>query len=303
MSSLTFSVIVPTFNRPIALRECIAALARLNYPRHAYEILVVDGGEPDPEVARLPPAGLSLRLLRQANRGPGPARNFGASLAEGRFLAFTDDDCYPDPNWLSALEAKLNDHPGCLVGGLVVNALPENPYASASQIISDVVYAHYNREAARPRFFASNNIAVSAGLFHDVGGFNENFPLAAAEDRDFADVWQTRGFRLAWAPDAIVRHAHSMGLRGFWRQHFTYGRGAFQYHEARGARGHGGVAFEGVGFHFAMVAEPFRRKCGSRLLLSSLAALSQLAVASGYTRQAVSTAARQFRKRATAPTG
>jgi glycosyltransferase involved in cell wall biosynthesis len=300
-----FSVIVPTFNRPEALRECIAALARQSYPRHSYEVIIADdGGTANLDgVAEPFSRELAVRIVRQENSGPGRARNLGASIASGRFLAFTDDDCQPDTNWLAALEKKLMDYPDRLVGGLVVNALDHNPYAVASQMISDVVYAHYNRDLERPRFFATDNIAVSAALFHEIGGFNHQFRMSAAEDRDFADLWRSRGFRLAWAPDAVVHHAHSMGLLGFWRQHFTYGRGAFQYHEARRVRCHGEVPFEGVGFHFAMVAAPFRRKSGSPVLLSGLTALSQVAVASGYIRQAVSTKAHQFRRRTAAQAG
>jgi glycosyltransferase involved in cell wall biosynthesis len=302
-SSVVFSVIVPTFNRPAALRECISALARQTYPRHSYEVIVADdGGTANLDTVTEPfSRELAMRVVRQENSGPGRARNLGASIASGRSLAFTDDDCQPDSNWLAALEKKLMDYPDRLVGGLVLNALDHNPYAVASQMISDVVYAHYNRDLERPRFFSTNNIAVSAALFHEIGGFNKQFQLSAAEDRDFADLWQTRGFRLAWAPDAVVHHAHLMGLPGFWRQHFTYGRGAFQYHENRRARGHGDVPFEGVGFHFAMVAAPFRRKSGSPVLLSGLTALSQVAVASGYIRQALSAKAHQFRRRTAAP--
>ena len=291
-SSIVFSVIVPTFNRPALLGGCLSALALQNYPRHAYEVIVADdGGSYDLEALARPFAGeMKVRFVRQKNRGPASARNLGAEAATGRFLAFTDDDCQPAPAWLGALEAKLTISPDRLAGGPTVNAMEANRYAVASQIILDFAYAHYNSDLERPRFFATNNVSVSAALFHEVGGFDERFILSAAEDREFCDAWQAYGLGLVWAPDALVYHHHCMGLGGFWRQHHGYGKGAFQYHRTRRARGGGRVPFEGLGFHLGLIAAPFRqRHAASPVLLSALTTLSQIAVASGYLRQAVAT--------------
>jgi GT2 family glycosyltransferase len=292
-SSIGFSVVVPTFNRPTSLGECLSALALQDYPRQAYEVIVVDdGGSCDVEALLRPFAGeMKVRVVRQDNRGPASARNLGAAAAAGRFLAFTDDDCQPAPAWLGALDAKLTISPDRLAGGPVANALKESPYSVASQIISDFAYARYNSDLDQPRFFATNNISVSTALFHKMGGFDERFVLSAAEDREFCDAWQTCGLGLVWAPDALVYHRHSMGLGGFWRQHYGYGRGAFQYHRARRDRGAGRVPFEGIGFHVGIIVAPFRqRHATSPVLLAGLTALSQIAVASGYLQHAIAAA-------------
>ena len=292
-SPMVFSVVVPTFNRPASLGVCLSALALQDYPRRAYEVIVADdGGSYDLDAQLQPFYGeMNVRVVQQKNHGPASARNLGAASATGRFLAFTDDDCQPSPAWLAALQAKLAIFPDRLAGGPVANALEENPYAVASQIISGFVYAHYNRDLDRPRFFATNNISLSAALFHEIGGFDERFTLCAAEDREFCDAWLTRGLGLVWAPDALVYHRHSMGLGGFWRQQLGYGKGAFQYHRARRARGAGRVPFEGVGFHAGIIAAPFRKRhAASPVLLSGLTALSQIAVTSGYLIEAVATA-------------
>ena len=41
---------------------------------------------------------------------------------------------------------------------------------------------------------------------------------------------------MTYAPDALVYHHHDLTLRGFWRQHFDYGSGAWQYHSRRAQR-------------------------------------------------------------------
>ena len=284
-SPIVFSVVVPTFNRPQLLGECLSALASLDYPRPDFEVIVADdGGNCDLDAIVAPFAGeMNVRLLRHANRGPGGARNLGAAAARGRFLAFTDDDCRPSPAWLRALEEKLTKFPDRLAGGRTVNALEESPCAVTSQLILDHVYAHFNRDLDQPRFFATNNIAVPAAPFHEMGGFDEKFTLSASEDREFCDAWQTRGWNLVWAPEALVHHRHAMGLREFWRQQQSYGRGALQFRRARIAQKRGPVPFEGVAFHVGLFTAPFREKhAASPFLLAGLTALSQVAVVSGY---------------------
>jgi glycosyltransferase involved in cell wall biosynthesis len=73
----TFSVVVPTRDRPQRLATCLAALARLHYPRDRYEIVVVDDGSrqsPAAEVAAVEHR-MSVTLLAQAGAGPATARN------------------------------------------------------------------------------------------------------------------------------------------------------------------------------------------------------------------------------------
>ena len=115
----SFSVIVPTWNRPVELATCLRALVSLDYPADRYEVVVVDDGsdppvEPPRDLAR---PGLRVRVLAQPNRGPSAARNEGARAAEGEMLAFTDDDCAPDPGWLRSLAAAAATAPRSLLGG------------------------------------------------------------------------------------------------------------------------------------------------------------------------------------------
>jgi glycosyltransferase involved in cell wall biosynthesis len=235
--SLTFSVVIPTFNRPTQLRACLEALANIEYSNDAWEVIVVDdgGSQPLDAVVRDFTARLPVCLLRQENAGPAAARNRGAQEARGRFLAFTDDDCAPDKLWLRHLEEALQRHPQALVGGHTLNALRDNAYAGASQLLIDYLYEQWNMGAAQ--FFASNNMAVSRKPFLEMGGFDTTFTRAASEDREWCERWIASGRELFYAPKATIRHAHNLSLRTLWRQHFAYGSGAWQFHQARVARG------------------------------------------------------------------
>jgi glycosyltransferase involved in cell wall biosynthesis len=284
-----FSVIVPTFNRPQDLTQCLAALTRLDYPKNEFEVIVVDdggGAHLEPIVEKFCDE-IQLTIVRQPNRGPAAARNNGAAHAGGTFLAFIDDDCRPLPEWLRALDTAVTRAPNALIGGRVVNGLPGNPNDAASQQIVDYLGEHFNRDPEHGRFFPSNNIAVPSELFRAIDGFDENFQRSASEDRDFCDRWLGRGLRLVTVPDAIVLHSRGMSFVGFCKQHFLYGGGAFHYAMARRKRNGGSVPFEGWRFHAGMILSPLHGSLRpSAFYQSLLILLSQIAVIGGYFSQA-----------------
>jgi glycosyltransferase involved in cell wall biosynthesis len=234
-----FSVIVPTYNRPRQLANCLWALSALDYPRHRFEVIVVDDGSDRPlaeVVAAFYPL-FRLTLVNQDNAGPGAARNTGSAHAKGKFLAFTDDDCLPTSHWLKALAARFAEAPRQAIAGRTINGLPRNPFATASQLIIDMVHAYYNADPGQARFSASNNLALPIEMFRSLGGFDETF--RTSEDRDLIDRWLHNGHRLIYAPEVLVYHAHLLTWRGYCRLHFNYGRGAFRFHRARARRGFG----------------------------------------------------------------
>jgi glycosyltransferase involved in cell wall biosynthesis len=239
----SFSIIVPTYGRPIQLADCLTSLSALDYPRDRFEVLVVDDGGTEPLDSVIAPfeTALDVSLLRQPNAGPGPARNMGAAHARNEFLAFTDDDCLVEPGWLRELAHILVEAPECMAGGLTVNAAP-GICATTSQLIVDVVYRHYNSDPEHARFIASNNMAMALREFRDAGGFDPSF--RHAEDRDLCDRWRHDGKRIVYSMAARVRHARPMNALAFWRQHFGYGRGAERFNRLRAARGSGTMIVE-----------------------------------------------------------
>lgn len=258
MPAPQFSVVIPTYARPHALAGCLQALADQELSREAFEVIVVDDASPVAPAAVVSPFQdrLALALFTVAHGGPAAARNRGVAHARGTFLAFTDDDCRPAPGWLQALAARFRAVPEHLIGGRTVNALQANPYAVTSQLIIDVAYAHYNPDAGDARFFSCNNLAVAADRFRELGGFDPEF--TTAEDREFCDRWVHAGYRMTYAPEAVIPHAHPLTLRRFWRQHFGYGRGAWRFHQMRMRRGAGRFRPD-VHFYTRLGAAPFRR--------------------------------------------
>jgi GT2 family glycosyltransferase len=287
VSEPAVTVVIPTRDRHAALLSCLAAIAAAQQPVGGAEVVVVaDGGEP-PRPADLEAAGggIAVTLLAQAAAGPAAARNRGAAAARGRVLAFTDDDCEPARDWLVALERQLASDPDVLVAGRAESLSPDNDWAAASQLLTDHLHRWYNRDPEHASFVTSNNLGITARTFAALGGFDASFPTAAAEDREFGERAQRAGYRLVYAPGAIVGHRHRLTAAAFLRQHYGYGRGARRVLLARRAAG-GGMFFERPGFYAQMLRSPWREHRGVRAArLALLIALSQVAHTIGFVRE------------------
>src|SRR5512138_3404025 len=140
--SIRVSVVVPTYKRPQLLRKCLQALTKQDYPPAEYEFIVVDDAgaqetrslvesfmETGPASGITPEADPCPSLVYAAatqTQGPAAARNLGWRMARGEIIAFTDDDCLPEPDWLKEGVAALKeDFAG--VSGQVVVPLSEPP--------------------------------------------------------------------------------------------------------------------------------------------------------------------------------
>jgi len=280
-----FSIVIPTYSRPKQLADCLQSIARLDYPRDRFEVIVVDDGSPMPpeDVVDSFRDGLDATLLTHPHAGPAAARNTGAARAKGEFLVFTDDDCTPAPDWLQALAARFARVPDHAIGGRTLNALPDNPYSTASHLLVAYLYSYYNADPDQARFFTSNNLALPADRCHAIGGFDTTFPHAAGEDREFCDRWLYNGYRMIYAPEVVVYHAHALTWRTFWRQHFNYGRGAFGFRQARAQRDQGRIKVEPLSFYLNLLQYPFSQTQGRRaVLLAALLVVSQAANAAGF---------------------
>ena len=279
------AVIVPSYNRPAELGGCLSALVAME--ADDFEVVVVDDGSAEPLQPVCAAFGPRVRCIRQANRGPAAARNAGVQATQAGFVAFTDDDCRPRPGWLGCLLAAHGGDPRRLVGGKVENALVDNAHAAASQALCDYLYDYFGADAGSAPFFTSNNMGCDREAFERIGGFDESFPLAAAEDRDFGLRWRAAGGSLAFAPDAVVDHRHALTFRRFWRQHANYGRGARHLHRVLERRGDKRPKLEALRFYVGLVGHPIRRHGLAAADQSVLMAVSQIAMVQGFVSQAL----------------
>jgi GT2 family glycosyltransferase len=195
------SIVVPTYRRPFLLDRCLRALVEQDLARDEYEIVVVDDAnerktrELVGHYARQ--AGPMPRIAYEFVTGPhGPAiaRNQGWRAALAPVIAFTDDDCVPDPEWLREGLALLDT--GCQAAwGRIDVPLPPHP-------------TDYERDAARlaDAGFVTANCFCRRDALEAVGGLDERFTAAFREDSDLYFSLIERGLAVAHAPRAVVVH-------------------------------------------------------------------------------------------------
>ena len=288
-----FSIVIPTLDRPEALRRCLESIADLEEPLGGFEVVVVDdGGRVDLEpVLTAFQDKFALRLLRQSNAGPAAARNAGATAARGDFLAFTDDDCRPSSGWLRALQARFAADPSCAVTGRKSNLLQDNLCCCTSQAINDVLYSHFNARNGQAGFVSTSSLAVPASGFREAGGFDPAF--RTSEDREFGERWRARGLRMVFAPEVVVFHAHPLTLGGLWRQHYEFGRGAFRFHRKHEAQGGQGLRPD-LRFYRRLLWHPFEAQpFPASIALFACILWAEVANASGYWREWLASARSQ----------
>lgn len=243
-----FSIIIPTYNRPAQLMQCLEALMNLSYPKTKYEVIIVDDGSDGDLFEMIKPfqRKVDIQLIKQENLGPASARNKGASYAKGTYLAFTDDDCRPAPDWLTVIAKQLEKKPRNMIGGKTINSLKDNLFSITSQLITDIVYRHYNANPKASTFFASNNMVIPKDSYQKIGGFPSKWRYA--EDRELCDRWLLNGEKMTFVPKAVIFHAHDLHFWTFCKQHFQYGQGAYYYHKIRKIRKSGTMRKE-LNFH------------------------------------------------------
>lgn len=270
---LEISVVVPTRDRPEALRRCLHALARQTVP---IEVVVVDDG------SRVPVAGtvdefadaLDVTPVRRSGAGPAAARNAGARASGGELIIFLDDDCEPERGWAARLAAACP--PDGSAAGETVNVDPGNLFASASQLLTSELQRRSLTAAGTLAFTPSSNLAMSRELF-DRLPFDESYPLAGGEDRAWCAAAARLGAAPVYVPDAVVRHRQELaGLAGFWRQQVRYGRGA-----ARLRRD--GFRLAGPSARLSLI----RAGLGKGVRIGALLSLAQIAVALGFVLEAL----------------
>ena len=272
---LDWSIVIPTHGRAPRLLNTLAALERLDAQPGSFEVIVVDDGSPHP--VTLPKLDFPIHLVRRPQGGPARARNWGARKALAPSLIFLDDDCTPEPEWLRELSA--NATPNIAVGGTIRNGLIDNLFAEASDLLArEFTSAHYSSESESYEFLSTANLAISTAAFWQVGGFREDFPLPAGEDREFCFRWRQHGYSLLLVPTAIVNHFHDMCWSGFVRQHYRYGQGARLFYDAhRAAPSMSGGLYRRL--LSAVLQHGLRPQAAS---VGGLLAVSQLASTIGY---------------------
>lgn len=215
------SVIVPAKNASRTLGECLQALREQEgfiYDRD-YEVILVDDGSRDDTAEIAERCG--VRVTRQENAGPAAARNAGARIAKGTLLAFTDADCTVYKTWLRGLTKAFDD--AGVVGAKGVYRTRQCELAARFvQLEYEFKYARMQKQSTID-FIDTYSAAYRRDIFLANGGFDESFPYSSVEDQEFSFRLARKGYRLVFAPEAVVFHYHDRTLREYLQRKFGIG--------------------------------------------------------------------------------
>ncbi len=191
------SVIIPSLNAPTLGRALVAVAAQTEPPD---EVIVV--GRDEAGALRGFPDVPFIDTTRPVCAAR--ARNLGLAAAAGELLLLLDADCIPRPDWLARHRAR-HDAGEVVVGGAV--ALEGHNYWAQSDNVS-MFHDFVPQLPAGPRFLLPTlNLSLRRAVFAAVGGMDESFPGAAAEDADWTVRIRRAGYRLWFDPAAIVAHS------------------------------------------------------------------------------------------------
>jgi glycosyltransferase involved in cell wall biosynthesis len=213
------SVIIPVFNNALYLREAVESVLKQSFSN--YEIIIVDDGSTDDiagAIQKYLDEFKNIRLVRQENMGPGPARNTGIKMATGRWVAFLDADDLWLPQKLEKQVDFLREHPNTLVLG----AMQGLDCRSGEPVLRENV-RHFNQYATKAETFTNllkipyvcsvcglGSLIISLDMLHNVGLFDESFRTVEDDDLIFRLF---RKYPFHCIPDVVLlrrKHNESM---------------------------------------------------------------------------------------------
>lgn len=234
----SFSVVIPTFERPDTLFRVLDALGRQESAAD-FEVVVVDDGSRDetPDRLRAYRPAYPFRSFRQRNGGPASARNRGIEEAHGDLVLFLGDDTVPEPALLSVharTHAVERAFPVAVLGYTTwprekrvspfLHHINEYGLQFGYGLIEDQESVPFN-------FFYTSNISLPRRLLAGAGLFDTTFPHAAWEDIEIAYRLTAQGMKILYRAEAVARHYHDITFASFRRRQEKSGEAAAIFFE------------------------------------------------------------------------
>ncbi|MBK8900856.1 MAG: glycosyltransferase family 2 protein [Anaerolineaceae bacterium] len=205
----TVSIIIPTYNRRAFLCETLDSLAQQRFPKHNFEVIVVDDGSMDgTEAVAAKTFPFTLRYFWQPNQGDAEARNLGVNHSQADILVFLDDDILVEPDYLAHLVEAHNASTNRIVVGTEHLWIEEtNPLFNRPSVST----AHNDTKQLEELDFVdicSNNMSIRREEFFQVGMMQKlDFPGSSIWcDVDFAYRAFCQGFEFYRSVEAVCWH-------------------------------------------------------------------------------------------------
>lgn len=211
------SLICPVYNARRTIGDVIDACLKIDF--RDLELIFVDDGSTDGSAEIM--SQYRVKVIRQSNGGPAKARNTGWRAASGDICFFTDSDCLPRPDVITVLVNHFGDEK---VGGAGGTYEIANPQSLLARLIHAEIISRHRAMPVQVDYLGSFNCAYRKKALEEVGGFNEEFTAASAEDNDLSYRVVENGWKLTTDNSAVVGHFHETSLLRYCRQQYNHGK-------------------------------------------------------------------------------
>ena len=207
-----FSIIIPTHDRLELLKKATESIKDQSFA--AYEIVVIDDGSKDGTKEWLAANGCWLRAVQQSNLGPGAARNAGARIARGQYLAFLDSDDLWFPWTLEVYREVIerSGQPAFLAGKPHVFSDETDVGVVTQGSTTTEKFQDYLASGDEWRWWGVSSFVIRRDAFLDAGGFVED--RINSEDADLAlKLGLAAGFVQITAPATFAYRVHGANVK------------------------------------------------------------------------------------------
>ncbi len=249
------SICINTKNRPQQLLSCLDSINQNKYSD--FEIIIIDQGQ---SISRDIPEILSnekIKYFINKHISVGAAKNLAISKARGDIIAFTDDDCLVEKNWLEKINLSFKKNKDII--GLFGQVIPYSSDNNTGKICPSNFTKKQKRLITKPCLHwknvgLGNNMAFGKEVFKKSGGFKKwlgpGSIAGAAEDGELTLRILSKGYKILYEPEAIVYHNRWLTKDEYRRQCLSYSCGEVACY--------GYFAFQGYQFAKQIVSNNFQ---------------------------------------------
>jgi glycosyltransferase involved in cell wall biosynthesis len=193
------SVVMPAYNAAGFIQRAIRSVwAQTHLP---LELIVVDDGSSDDTAAVAASVDPRTRVIRQANGGPGAARNRGVKESAGDWIAFLDADDAWRPNKLERQLPQTERRDVDVVFSHVVDPLEK--WTPKAELSFDVLWDQ--------NYIGLSTSLVRTTSFESIGGFDEDRAILGIEDYNLWLRMASRGAKFVFVPEELTEYTPAPG--------------------------------------------------------------------------------------------
>jgi glycosyltransferase involved in cell wall biosynthesis len=228
------SLIICTRDRCEKLVRCLESVRHISFER-PWELIIVDNGSTDGTAAVVKEfvnsTGIRAVYLFEPKPGKSTGLNTALGVARGLILAFTDDDCYPAPDFLAQIWSAFDDPSVGYIGGRIMLHDPADYPITIDESVTPRIFPA--RSFVCAGCVQGANMAFRRKVLLDIGGFDAAFgpgaPFHSGEDIEAVGRASAMGWKGNYRPEVVVGHHHgrkAADAAALWK-YYAIGIGAF----------------------------------------------------------------------------